>query len=138
MMFPLSAQRMIVSINPFFRFMNEVKNSNSRLHFPSLNEFTKIPDPRLFVPNTVSYAHPRYTPGPIAYDPADRYCYTPVRLSGYQTRYCNALFMDRIEEFLGFSSLEKVKRSIKLYYELNKNYCPRVDYSGLYKVLDLK
>jgi hypothetical protein len=45
--------------------------------------------------------------------------------------------MNRIDEILGFSSLEKARRSIKMYRDLNRGHTPRVDYSALYRLLNL-
>jgi hypothetical protein len=135
MMFPLSAERMIVFVNPFFKFRTDLRDHGTKV--PSLNEFTKIPDEDLFEPNEVEYK--MVQSGFVhSFSDDDKYIYHPHKLSGFETRYCNALFMDRIYHYLGFSSLEKVKRSTKLYHDLNEGYVPRVDYTSLYNLLDIK
>ena len=63
-----------------------------------------------------------------------------MKLSNYQeTRYCNALFLDRINTTLGFSALEKAVGSLLFYRKLNAYpYIPRVDYSALYNLINQK
>jgi hypothetical protein len=136
MMFPISGKRMIVSISPFFKFRYEGMRHGYR--FPSLNEYTKMVDENLFAPNISHYQNLQTGPAHFVYDKDDCYLYHPVSLSGFETRYCNALLMDRIREFLGFSSLAKAKRSVKLYKDLNEGFIPRVCYDGLYQTLHIK
>ena len=51
--------------------------------------------------------------------------------------YCNELFMDRINTYLGFTSLNKVVKSIFSYKKANSYpYVPRVDYTELYKLIN--
>ena len=58
-------------------------------------------------------------------------------LSDKEVQYCNALFMDRVSHFFGFSSLSDAVRSIILYKKLNSfPFIPRVDYTNLYKIIE--
>ena len=71
------------------------------------------------------------------YDPGDRYIYKIKKLSKKETRYCNELFLDRINTWVGFSSLNKVVNSIFQYKRANSYpYVPRVDYTELYKIIN--
>lgn len=59
------------------------------------------------------------------------------KLTARETHYCNALFMDRIDTYCGFSSLNKAVRSIVHYKRLNEPpYVPRVDYTELYRIIE--
>ena len=63
--------------------------------------------------------------------------YEIKKLTKDETRYCNALFLDRINTILGFSSLNKAVGSIIKYKKLNAYpYVPRVDYGPLYKTIN--
>ena len=77
------------------------------------------------------------TPGKdFQYHDDDRYIYDVKTLSSNEIRYCNALFLDRIDTYLGFSSLEHAVGSIINYKKLNDPpYVPRVDYTSLYKII---
>ena len=124
-MFPISSRRMIVLINPFFKFM-----LTNRFLFPGLGleHFTLLNDERLFAPNrsTCNYDGEHLD--------SDTYTYTPTPLSAFQTRYCNALFMDRVDTWLGFGSLERIKGSAETYREM-ANLHPRNNYTALYHIL---
>ena len=63
--------------------------------------------------------------------------YDIKKLTSAETRYCNELFLDRINTHLGFSSLRKAVRSIVQYKRDNScPYTPRVDYTNLYKIIE--
>mgnify|MGYP003545958606 CR=1 FL=1 len=67
----------------------------------------------------------------------DRYIYDIKVLNTNEIRYCNALFMDRIDTYLGFSSLNHALGGIIMYKKLNDPPCvPRVNYTNLYKIID--
>jgi hypothetical protein len=133
-MFPISSRRMIVLISPFFKFRYFMKESGKTV--PQLSGLTDIPNEKLFEPNRNFYVLPQ-TPGKeYQYHEDDRYIYDIKKLTNAEIRYCNALFLDRIDEYLGFSSLDRVVGSIIKYKKLNDPpYTPRVDYTGLYKII---
>ena len=77
------------------------------------------------------------TPPQIKYYEDDEYIYDVKRLTGKEVQYCNALFMDRVAETFGFSSLPDVVRSVVLYKKLNSfPFIPRIDYTNLYKIIE--
>lgn len=133
-MFPISSRRMIVLISPFFKFRYFMKESGKTV--PQLSGLTDIPNEKLFEPNRNFYVLPQ-TPGKeYQYHEDDRYIYDIKKLTNAEIRYCNALFLDRIDEYLGFSSLDRVVGSIIKYKKLNDPpYTPRVDYTDLYKII---
>ena len=132
MMFPISAKRMIVEINPFFKFRKQVEHIYS---MPPLSYLTVLANEKLFYPNKCRYVLPQNSQG-FTYHPDDRYIYEIKKLTSDETQYCNALFLDRIDTLCGFSSLEKAVGSIKKYKKLNKPpFMPRNDYSDLYKIV---
>ena len=134
MMFPISPRRMIVLICPFYKYRYMCKMAG--IEVPELGYLTMIPNENLFEPNDNKYILPQ-TPGkPFNYHDNDRYIYRIKQLASCEIRYCNALFMDRIETYLGFSSLEHVVGSIIKYKKLNDPpFVPRVDYTELYKII---
>ena len=133
-MFPISSKRMIVLIAPFFKFRYMKKQVGDNV--PPLDYLTAIPNETLFEPNRNYYKLPQ-TPGKdFQYHDDDRYIYDVKTLSINEIRYCNALFLDRIDTYLGFSSLEHAVGSIIKYKKLNDPpYVPRVDYTSLYKII---
>lgn len=133
-MFPISSKRMIVLISPFFKFRYLMNLSGKSV--PSLKELTVIPNEELFQPNRNYYVLPSIPGQGYQYHDDDRYIYDVKILSRDEIRYCNALFMDRIDTYLGFSSLEHAVGSIIKYKKLNAPpYTPRVDYTELYKII---
>jgi hypothetical protein len=133
MMFPISSKRMIVLISPFFKLKDKYADFAPP---PKLEELTVIPNPKLFEPNRNSYIYPQKFGQPFKYHKDDQYIYDVKTLSSSEIRYCNALFLDRIDTYLGFSSLEHAVGSIIKYKKLNDPpYVPRVDYTSLYKII---
>ena len=134
-MFPISSKRMIVLVSPFFkaRYFWKLSGKNAT----PLSDITVIPNEKLFEPNRNIYVLPQ-TPGKeYQYHEDDRYIYYIKNLTNEEIRYCNALFLDRIDTYLGFSSLEHAVGSIIKYKKLNDPpYVPRVDYTNLYKVIE--
>lgn len=134
MMFPISAKRMIVEIDPFFKF--RILNSRN-YDMLKLDDLTKISNEDLFYPNDAKYFYAQQPYKPYRYHPNDLYIYRIKKLNSKETRYCNELFLDRINTWVGFSSLNKVVGSIFAYYKANKfPYIPRVDYTELYKIIN--
>ena len=134
-MFPISSKRMIVLISPFFKFRYFMKSSGVTV--PELSDLTVIPNEKLFEPNRKHYVLPPIPGKGYQYHEDDRYIYDIKVLSANEIRYCNALFMDRIDTYLGFSSLNHAFGGIIMYKKLNDPpYVPRVNYTNLYKIID--
>lgn len=132
MMFPISPKRMIVEIDPFYKFRIAYR---SKYVMPQLSELTNMDNEDLFYPNDNKYV---YKQNGVEWKrhPNDRYIYKIKQLSIKETRYCNELFLDRINTFVGFSNLNKVAGSVFAYKRANSYpYVPRVDYTGLYKII---
>lgn len=133
-MFPISSKRMIVLIAPFFKFRYMCKLEGHTV--PPLDYLTQIPNDKLFEPNRNYYKLPQKFGKDFRYHEDDRYIYDVKKLSNNEIRYCNALFLDRIDTYLGFSSLEHAVGSIIKYKKLNDPpHVPRVDYTELYKII---
>lgn len=133
MMFPISAKRMIVEIDPFYKFRQMYA---WRYPMPALSTLTVLDNEDLFYPNEAKYVLPQGK-NQFNYHPDDRYIYQIKKLTSYETQYCNSLFLDRINTYCGFSSLNKAVRSVIHYKRLNEApYVPRVDYTKLYKIIE--
>lgn len=132
-MFPISATRMIVLIAPFYKFRQMYQ---FRYQMPPLTYLTELVNEELYYPNNARYVLPQ-TPPQIKYHEDDEYIYEVKHLTGKEVQYCNALFMDRVSRFFGFSSLPDVVRSVELYKKLNSfPFVPRIDYTNLYKIIE--
>lgn len=135
MMFPISAKRMIVLINPFYKF--RYARMKAGLPCLPLTDLTVIPNESLFAPNRNYYAATNSEQNSGVYSENDQYIYTIQKLTSDETQYCNALFMDRIHECFGFSSLDNAFGSIIKYKLLNDPpYTPRVNYTPLYRIIE--
>ncbi|MCI8471967.1 MAG: DUF4238 domain-containing protein [Clostridiales bacterium] len=133
-MFPISSKRMIVLILPFFKFRYFMKTSGKTI--PWLSDLTMIPNEPLFEPNRNYYVSPPIPGKGYQYHDDDKYIYDIKTLNADEIRYSNALFMDRIDTYLGFSSLDHAVGSIIKYKKLNDPpYVSRVDYTELYKII---
>ena len=134
-MFPISSKRMIVLISPFFKFRYFRKSLG--VPVPNLSDLTVIPNEKLFEPNRNHYVLPQMPNKGYQYHEEDKYIYDVKVLTTDEIRYCNALFMDRIDTHLGFSSLDNAVGSIVKYKKLNDPpYVPRVDYTKLYQIIE--
>ena len=134
MMFPISARRMIVEISPFYKF--RIKNEKY-YDMPDLDELSYLNNEELYYPNDVHYVYSQKPFKPPKTHPNDKYIYDIKKLNSVETCYCNELFFDRINTWVGFSSLDKVKNSLIGYYKANSYpYIPRVDYTELYKIIN--
>lgn len=132
-MFPISAKRMIVEIAPFYKFRYAYKDVYS---MPRLEDLIALTNEDLYAPNENKYVYPQTSVVP-KYHKDDKYIYKIRKLTREETRYCNALFLDRINTTLGFSSLNKAVGSIVNYKIRNSYpYIPRVDYMPLYKLIN--
>ena len=133
MMFPISAKRMIVEIDPFYKFRIFAKDY---YNMPNLNYLTNLSNENLFYPNKNKYILPQDGLNP-KYHPDDLYIYEIKKLTSKETRYCNELFLDRINTWVGFTSLNKAVGSIFAYKKANSYpFVPRVDYTELYKIIN--
>ena len=136
MMFPISSKRMILLIDPFYKF--RIVNFN-RYNMPPLIELSNLTNERLYYPNDVKYVLPQNPLKPHIYHPDDLYIYNISKLTKNETIYCNELFLDRIDTYVGFSNLEKVIRSIIKYKKDNSYpFVPRNDYTELYELINEK
>lgn len=134
MMFPISAKRMIVEIDPFYKF--RIANRHN-YEMPDLEYLTEMPNEKLFYPNDVKYVYTQKPYKPYKYHPDDKYIYDIKKLNSKETRYCNELFLDRINTWVGFTSLNKSVGSIFAYKKANSYpFVPRVDYTELYKIIN--
>ena len=134
-MFPISSKRMIVLISPFYKFRYFMKSLG--VPVPDLSDLTVIPNEKLFEPNRNHYVLPQMPNQGYQYHGDDKYIYDVKVLTTDEIRYCNALFMDRIDTHLGFSSLNHAVGSIVKYKKLNDPpYVPRVDYTKLYQIIE--
>lgn len=129
MLFSISSSRMIVLINPFFKFMLTNEWMFGQIGCENvINALTCIPDKRLFKPNeSICDMMGEHRDN-------DLYTYRPVKLTAYETRYCNSLFMDRVHEWLGFESLDGLRGSAEVYKKMAGSYA-RNDYAILYDIL---
>lgn len=135
MMFPISAKRMIVEIDPFYKFRIFAKDYYD---MPKLDYLTYLDNEKLYYPNFNKYVLPQDGTSP-KYHPEDLYIYEIKKLTSRETRYCNELFLDRINTWVGFTSLNKAVGSIAQYKRTNSYpYVPRVDYTELYKIINEK
>ena len=125
-MFPISAKRMIDLISPYFKFIIQ---NNLEKFAPELSDITMLNNKKLYYPNQINLVNNDFQ----KYHPDDKYIYDINQLNSQETQYCNALFLDRIDTTLGFSSVNKVIESLK-YYE-NLNIIPRIDYAPLIKII---
>lgn len=132
MLFPLSKNRIIVSINPFYRLLATTKDPD-KLGVEDLKPFTRMTNGALFEPNETIYGNPPLRNGRPVFSRNDLFIYKPVKLSRFETQYCNALMLDRAEQFIAFSSKEKIQGSLTLYSMANKGGMSLNDYSELKK-----
>lgn len=127
-MFPLSKNRMIVTVNPFF----SLYDNKSKLAKPS-GWPTVIQNRRLFEKNiapklTVIFGKPLYRD-------YDEFTYTVQQVSATDAEYINMLMLDRIERYMGYVNWNAVSSSIERYISFYDEIKmkPPVDYSSLFK-----
>jgi hypothetical protein len=132
MLFPLSKNRIMVSINPFYRLLATTK-APDKLGVEDLKPFTRMTNGALFEPNETIYANPPLRNGRPVFSRDDLFIYKPVKLSRFETQYCNALVLDRAEQFIAFSAKDRIQGSLTLYSMANKGRTPLNDYSKLIK-----
>ena len=125
-MFPLSKNRMIVTVNPFFSLYDKKTKLNKPYEWP-----TEIKSRRLFEKNVspklmVSLGKPIYKDD-------DEFTYTVQNVKTEDAEYINMLMLDRIDNIMGYSDFSRIKSSVERYIEFHKSIQlkPPVDYSGL-------
>ena len=126
-MFPLSKNRMIVTVNPFFRLYDR----KEKLIKPVGVWPTKITDKRLFEKNE----SPKVTVimGKPVYKETDEFRYTIQRVKAEDAEYINMLMLDRIDTYMGYSKWDKIETSVKRYIDFYNeiNMKPPVNYGPL-------
>ena len=130
-MFPLSKNRMIVTINPFFALYRNKEKLPEPIIWPS-----RIENKKLFTKN-ISPKLQMIFDKPVLNDD-DEFIYTIRGLSQTDTEYINMLMLDRVERYMGFADWEKIKSSVERYIDYYKeirmippiNYKPLIDTDG--------
>ena len=123
-MFSISKNRMIVLISPFFKFLKM-----NKLNYDIAN-LTNIPDWRLFEPNACNYIEPNEC------SDEDIFEYKITKLTYAEILYCNSLFLDRINSFVGFSNTDAIRDSLLMYYKLtHTGLTARVNYDELMTII---
>ena len=126
-MFPLSKNRMIVTVNPFF----SLYDNKTKLSKP--NEWpTKITARRLFEKN-ISPKPAIILGKPILKD-SDEFTYTVQDVKSEDAEYVNMLMLDRVDSIMGYFDYSRIQSSVERYIEFYKsiNMKPPVDYIGLH------
>ncbi|MDE7083290.1 MAG: DUF4238 domain-containing protein [Clostridia bacterium] len=129
-MFSISKTRMLVIINPFFRLFDKAE---------------KMPEPNIW-PTMISrqlYAKNKAPKlekfkGEYIYRDSDLFRYRVQKMPLEDLRWVNVLMLDRVQNILGFSDIEKIADSVCDYKDFCNNVlgCPmRVDYNPLIKYL---
>lgn len=127
-MFPLSKNRMIVTVNPFFSLYDNKTRLSKPYEWP-----TEIKSRRLFEKNIAP--KPMVLFGKPMLKEDDEFTYTVQGLKKEDAEYVNMLMLDRIDSIMGYSDYSKIKSSVERYVDFHKsiNMKPPVDYSGLLK-----
>lgn len=125
-MFPLSKNRMIVTVNPFFELYDNKTKLSKPYEWP-----TVISSRRLFEKNVPPKQ--MVLLGKPIYKDDDEFIYTVQKVKTEDAEYINMLMLDRVESIMGYNDFEKIRSSVKRYidhYEQIKMK-PPVDYSAL-------
>lgn len=125
-MFPLSKNRMVVTVNPYFSLFDNKTKLTKPSEWPTL-----IKNRRLFVKNVspkliVLMGQPQFKDD-------DEFTYTVQNVKAEDAEYINMLMLDRVDSIMGYNDFEKIKISVKRYmkYYEDIKMKPRVDYSKL-------
>lgn len=126
-MFPLSKNRMIVTINPFFGLYDR----KTKLAKPTGAWPTKIGDRRLFEKN--GSPKPITIMGKPIFNDDDEYTYTIQRVKKEDAEYINMLMLDRIDTYMGYADWTRIESSVKRYIDFHNEIKlqPPVDYKPL-------
>ena len=129
-MFSVSKNRMLVIINPFFRLYTK----REKFPIPTIWP-TQIQDKKLFEKNK----SPKLLAplGQQIYRDTDEFRYKIHSMNAEDVLWVNALMLDRIDTFLGFSSLKHAKKSVEFYMNWYKerNLIPPKNYEPLFKLM---
>ena len=127
-MFSISKTRMLVIINPFFRLFDKAEKMKRPDIWPSkISEelYAKNKAPRLAKLN-----------GKPVYSDTDLFKYKVQKMSLEDFRWVNMLMLDRVQNILGFSDIEKIADSVCDYKEFYSDVLMqpmRVNYNPLIK-----
>lgn len=126
-MFPLSKNRMIVTVNPFFSLYDR----KTKLTKPIGIWPTQISDKRLLEKNE-SPKLVTIMGKPLCKDD-DEFSYTIQRVKPEDAEYINMLMLDRIDTYMGYSDWKHIESSVKGYIDFHNkiNMKPPVDYESL-------
>lgn len=134
MMFPISSKRMIVLISPYFKFLEAFRKYYQ--FSADYSSLTHITDISIFEPNENKYVDANNFKQPKSFHENDEYIYKVKSLNREDTLYCNCLFLDRIETFLGFHKLFNLASSVLYYKKRTKNWkYAKVNYESLEKII---
>ncbi len=128
-MFSISNNRTLVLINPFYRLYDESAFDKTRfLPIPDVWP-SKLRDRSLISKNQNKYINGDKEALQGNTDPNDMYIYKVKQMKPNDVIYVNCLGLDRIDNLLGFTDINKIKRSLSVYAQIQG----RNDYSGLMK-----
>lgn len=126
-MFPLSKNRMIVTVNPFFRlYDNKEKLTKPYGVWP-----TVVKEHRLFeknvAPKTMAIM------GKPLYRDDDEFTYTVERVNNEDAEYINMLMLDRVDCFMGYANWSRIESSVQRYIDFHKEIGMKapIDYAPL-------
>lgn len=128
--FSISKTRTIVVINPFFRLYDKKERFTRPYIWP-----TEISDRKLFEKNISPPLI--FLLGKALHRDEDQFVYKVHSMKHDDIIWVNILMLDRVDSFLGFTSLKNISESIEKYIEWyeSRGLQPRNDYSLLKKVL---
>lgn len=125
--FPLSKNRMIVTVNPFFRlYDNKEKLTKPYGVWP-----TVVKEHRLFEKNVAPKT--MVVMGKPIYRDDDEFTYTVERVNNEDAEYINMLMLDRVDCFMGYADWSRIERSVRRYIDFHKEIGMKapVDYAPL-------
>ena len=112
-MFPLSKNRMIVTVNPFFSLYDKKTKLNKPYEWTteikSRHLFEKNVSPKLMV----------LLEKPI-YKDDDEFTYTVQNVKAEDAEYINMLMLDRVDCYLGYANWSRIKSSVQRYIDFHK------------------
>ena len=113
-MFPLSKNRMIVTVNPFFRlYDNKEKLTKPYGVWP-----TVVKEHRLFEKNVAPKT--MGVMGKPIYRDDDEFTYTVERVNNEDAEYINMLMLDRVDCFMGYADWSRIESSVQRYINFHK------------------
>lgn len=126
-MFPLSKDRMIVTVNPFFRLYD----NKEKLTTPYGVWPTVVKEHRLFEKNVAPKT--MVIMGKPIYRDDDEFTYTVERVNNEDAEYINMLMLDRVDCFMGYADWSRIERSVRRYIDFHKEIGMKapVDYAPL-------